>query len=75
VFGRDKSIIQKPLKEVNRIKSIGKHSLRQAGWLACLILVVALATSVSGSALDTIRQALGVRRLLQAETGIPNDEL
>jgi len=51
------------------------HSLRRAGWLACLVLVVVLAASASGSALDTFRQALGVRGLLQAEAVLPNNEL
>ncbi len=53
--------------------SISTERLRQAGWTACLVLMLVLAIGGLRPGIETIRQAIGVRGLLQAGAEISND--
>lgn len=59
---------------MRNLKSATVQQIRHIGWLACLVLIAALAIGSLRPGIDAVRQAMGVRSLLQSWVGNSSEE-
>jgi tetratricopeptide (TPR) repeat protein len=66
--------IRKLQLNINNPESESNQRVRRIGWLVCLVLVVVLGVGGLRAGIEAIRQAMGVRGLLQAGASLATEE-